>query len=168
VLKGLEEVDADVVYLCEHDIVYHPSHFKFMPTEEGIFYYDYNRWSVCDETGKAVFYYTDVPSMMCGLKSTLIDHYSRCVAMVEKEGWRSRYGYSPPKGLPRNKRKGKRLTYFADFPSLDIRRKDAWTKKRMDKKQFRSERGRVGWTESGSVPYWGQLEGNFKEFIDGL
>lgn len=168
IYRGLEETEADIIYLCEHDIVYHPSHFEFMPREEGIFYYDWNRWSVCDETGKAVFYYTDVPSMMCAFRTTLLNHYARCIIKVEKEGWSGKDGYSPPKGLPKKDRTGKRQTYISKFPSLDVRRKESWTRKRMTKDQFRGKNSNRGWKESGHVPGWGQTEGRFNEIIDSL
>jgi len=168
VVKGLEESSADVIYLCEHDLIYHPSHFQFKPPEENIFYYDMNRWSLDDVTGKAVFYYTDVPSMMCGFKEHLLNHYSKVLEFVEKNGWRSRYGYSPPKGLPREKRTGKRQSYIAKFPSLDVRRKDAFTRKRMSQEQFRGANSHRGWTEADNVPGWDRTGGRFKEFIQSL
>ena len=168
VLKGLQESTADIIFLLEHDLVYHPSHFDFRPSDKNIFYYDRNRWSVCDVTGKAVFYHTNVPSMLCADRQLLIDHYSRVVKMTEKNGWRSRYGYSPPKGLPKEKQLGKYKSYFAALPCLDIRRKDAWTRKRMDKSQFRSDRSCRGWTESESVPGWRQTQGRFNDFLKGI
>lgn len=165
VTKGLEESTADIIFLLEHDLLYHPSHFDFVPEKREHFYYDRNRWSLCDETGKAVFYHTNVPSMLCGYRELLLDHYRRATSFVEKNGWRSRYGYSPPKGLPKEQRVGRYKTYFAKSPCIDIRRDDAWTRKRMDKSQFRSERGRRGWTEADSIPAWGKTQGRFDEFL---
>jgi hypothetical protein len=170
VVAGLEASTSEIVYLCEHDIIYHPSHFKYVPQQEGVFYYDRNRWSVCDETGEAVFYYTDVPSMLCAYRTTLLDHYKKALADLESKNgkWDGRNGYSPPKGLPGNKRRGVRQTIIGEFPSLDVRRKDSWTRKRMDKSQFRNSNSRRGWKESDFVPGWGQTEGHFQDFITGL
>ena len=165
VLKGLEQSGADIIFMLEHDLIYHPSHFDFTPERDDTFYYDHNRWSVCDETGKAVFYHTDVPSMLCAYRDLLIKHYTLAVELVAGVGWRSRYGFSPPKGIEKEKRVGKHDTYFAEYPSLDIRRKDAWTSKRMDKSQFRNEKGCQGWKEADEVPGWGKIKGRFDEFL---
>lgn len=165
ILAGLEKSTADVIFLIEHDLIYHPSHFDFTPEKKDVFYYDRNRWSVCDETGKAVFYHTNVPSMMCAYRKLLIRHYEKCVKYVAANGWQNRFGYSPPKGIPKDLREGKYKTYMAKFPSLDIRREESWSKKRMDKSQFRSERGCRGWTEADSVEPWGKIRGRFKQFI---
>ena len=31
ILAGLEEMDCDIVFFAEHDILYHPTHFEFTP-----------------------------------------------------------------------------------------------------------------------------------------
>lgn len=165
ILKGLEESNADIIFLLEHDMIYHPSHFDFTPPDDNTFYYDRNRWSVCDETGRAVFYHTDVPSMLCARKELLIEHYSKCVENTERDGWTGRHGYSPPKGLPGGQRRGKHATYFSEYPTLDIRRKESWARKRMDRSEFKSDRSCVGWKESGTVPGWGMIVGRFNEFL---
>jgi hypothetical protein len=179
ILIGCQESDAEVLFLLEHDLLYHPSHFDFLPPDKKVFFYDQNRWSVCDETGKAVFYHTDVPSMVCAHRDLLIKHYTKAVNIIEKDGWKSRYGYSPPKGLPREQRIARRKDYMAEFPSLDIRREDSWSRKRMDKSQFRSEKSCRGWTEAYVPPEdeeqvkrinnlrtaWGPTYGKFNEFM---
>jgi hypothetical protein len=55
---------------------------------------------------------------------------------------------------------------MAEFPSLDIRREESWSRKRMDKSQFRSDRSCRGWTEADEVPGWGKIRGRFDEFIE--
>ena len=165
VLKGLQESSADIIFMLEHDLLYHPSHFDFTPEKKDTFYYDHNRWAVCDETGKAVFYHTDVPSLLCAYRELLIKHYTIAIEQVAGVGWKSRYGFSPPKGFPKELRVGKAKRYVAKYPSLDIRRKDAWTSKRMDKSQFRNEHGRSGWKEADEVPGWGKIKGRFDDFL---
>jgi len=34
IVNALERSKADIVYFCEHDVLYHPSHFDFKPKEE--------------------------------------------------------------------------------------------------------------------------------------
>jgi len=166
ILKGVEEVYTEIIFLLEHDLLYHPAHFDFMPEDENTFYYDHNRWAVCADTGKATFYYTNCPSLLCARRSLLVDHYSKCVESIKDHGFKKKYGYSPPKGLPKSERAGKAESYFASGVSVDIRRSDAWTRRRMDRSQFRSEGSCKGWTESDSVPGWGKTKGRFNEFLN--
>lgn len=164
ILAGLEHSKADAVFLLEHDILYHPSHFDFTPAEDNRFYYDRNRWAVCPDTGKAVFYHTNVPSLLCANRELLLDHYSKCVKYTEENGYSGKLGYSPPKGIPKEMRQGRHKAYFSEYPSLDVRHGKTFTRKRMTKDQFRNERGCRGWTEAYSVDGWGDI----KELFEGI
>ena len=46
ILAGLEALDCDIVYFCEHDVLYHPSHFDFVPPEHDKYYYNRNWWKL--------------------------------------------------------------------------------------------------------------------------
>ena len=46
ILTALEKSKADIVYFCEHDNLYHPSHFDFTPPTKDKFYYDLALWKV--------------------------------------------------------------------------------------------------------------------------
>jgi hypothetical protein len=84
---------------------------------------------------------------------------------VEKNGWQSRYGFSPPRGLPEEMAEGRHAVYMSAEPNIDIRHGNAFTRQRMDKSQFRSERSCRQWTESDRVPYWGITKDRFDEFM---
>ena len=163
ILLGLEKSTTDIIFLIEHDILYHPSHFDFVPSEKNIFYYNRNRWAVDPEDGKAVFYHTNVLSLLVAHRELLIEHWKRRVELTEERGFKSRDGYSPPRGLPKEER-GKYKTWMGEFPNLDIRHDGSFTRKRMTKDQFRSERSCRGWTESYNLPYWGSMR-NWNEFL---
>ena len=165
ILKGLQECKTDIIFLTEHDVLYHPSHFDFTPIKEDHFYYNRNEWRVSSVTGKAVFYEHNDVSQLCAPRDLLLDHYTKVVALVEKEGFRHKYGFSPPKGLPREKQTKHYSCYKSAVPNVDIRHPNAFTRQRMDKSEFRSERSRRGWTESDGVPGWGKTLGRFDEFI---
>ena len=166
ILKGLEESETDIIFMIEHDLLYHPSHFDFTPSDKNVYYYDRNVWAVDADTGKAVFYHRNVPSLLCAYRELLLEHYRRKVEFVEANGFKSRYGFSPPKGLPKELRNGKYKVYFAEQPSIDIRHSKALTRRRMDKSQFRSERSCRGWTEADEVPGWdGKTKGRFDNFL---
>ena len=56
-LAGVKSAPVgSIVYLCEHDVFYHPSHFAFLPPEHGVLYFNENRYYYrdgCDTFDKA-------------------------------------------------------------------------------------------------------------------
>ncbi len=165
ILAGIQGIDAEYIFLVEHDVLYHPSHFDFTPPRKDVFYYNRNRWAVSADTGKAVFYQSNQVSHLCAHRDLLIEHYTRAVSNIEKEGFKHEYGFAPPKGLPREQRIGKYDCYFSEFPSFDIRHEGAFTRQRMNKSEFNSERSCRDWKESDGVPGWGKTLGRFDEFL---
>ena len=167
ILKGLQECKTDIVFFVEHDVLYHPSHFDFTPDKENHFYYNRNEWRVSSVTGKAVYYEHNDVSQLCAPRDLLLEHYTKIVALVKKEGFNRGYGFSPPRGLPREEQiKHHYGCYRSEVPNIDIRHPKAFTRQRMDKSQFRSERSYRGWTESDGVPGWGKTLGRFDEFLE--
>ena len=166
IYKGLEESTADIIYLIEHDILYHSSHFDFTPPKDKYFYYNRNRYAVDPDNGKAVFYQTNVLSLLVAYKPLLLKHFKRRVELTERDGFKSSLGYSPPKGIPKSENPGHYKTYMSEFPSLDIRHQKSYTRKRMTKDQFRNERGCRDWKETYDLPYWGVIGTDFKKFLE--
>lgn len=164
ILKGLEICQTDVVFLIEHDVLYHPSHFDFTPEKDDHFYYNRNLWNVNSADGKAVFYLKNDVSMQSAHRSLLIEHYRKVVEWAQK-GYKREWGFSPPKGLPREEQFGHYSTYMSEVPNVNIRHPKAFTKVRMRKEDFRSERSRRQWKESDGVPGWGKTLNCFDEFL---
>jgi Glycosyl transferase family 2 len=164
ILRGVTECQTDIIFLVEHDLLYHPSHFDYTPVREDTFYYDRNRWNV-DMEGKAVFYHNNCPSRLVAYRSLLIDYYKRVVDFVQSEGFKHNLGFSPPKGLPKELQVGRYEAYMAKEPCIDIRHERTFTRARMTKEEFRNERGRRGWTEADEVPGWGRTKGRMQEII---
>lgn len=165
ILKGIQECKTDVIFLVEHDVLYHPSHFDFTPEKENHFYYNRNEWRVSSVTGKAVFYQHNDVSQLCAMREVLLEHYTKVVELAEKEEFKHSYGFSPPKGLPKEEQRNHYTTFMSTVPNLDIRHPGAFTRQRMDRSQFRSERSCRGWTESDGVPGWGKTLGRFDELL---
>ena len=45
ILAGVEATpEGSIIYLCEHDVFYHPSHFAKLPDDENTMYFDTNRY----------------------------------------------------------------------------------------------------------------------------
>ena len=166
VVRGLQSSTADVVYLAEHDVLYHASHFEAVPTGDDVFYYDHNRWCLDTDTGKVVFYLSDCPSFMCARRDLLLEHYSKVLEMMNgHKHWTSKHGYSPPKGLPKEHRIGKVKHYMAEVGSIDLRHGNSFTRKRMSKDMFRNENSCRGWKEGYEMPGWGVTKDRFEDFL---
>jgi hypothetical protein len=166
IYEGLEQCKTDAIFLIEHDVLYHPSHFDFTPEREDHFYYNRNEWHVHSTDGKTVFYLHNDTSQLCALREPLMAHIKRAIE-VNTERFRSSYGISPPKGIPPEEQKGKHYgTYMSKVCNVDIRHPDTLTRVRMSKDQFRSENSRRGWTEGEGIPGWGKTLGRFNEFLD--
>jgi len=86
ILAGLEAMTENIVYFCEHDVLYHPDHFKFTPEDQYKFYYNGNYWFVRLKDGFAIHYDVSPLSGLVGYREQLIVHFKERVSMIEKLG----------------------------------------------------------------------------------
>ena len=171
ILAGLERSTADYVFLCEHDVLYHPSHFEFVPPKDNIYYYNTNVWRVRYEDGHAVR--TDdckQVSGLCANRKLLVEHYRKRVERMEREGFSRSNGYEPgtrhlPNGYDNHNAEG----WSSPFPNLDIRHSKNLTKTHWTIDSFRNPKYAKGWQETDAeIPGWGQIAGRVQEFLDSL
>jgi hypothetical protein len=168
ILAGLEACSSDVVFLCEHDVLYHPSHFDFIPPKKDVYYYNENVYKVDSKTGQAVFYWTKQTSGLCAYRELLLEHYRKRVAKVEAEGYDHSLGYEPgnhppPRGLDNVPAK----RWMSEVPNVDIRHGCNLTATRWDPSQFRDKNTCLGWTLVDAIPGWGVTKNRFAEFLAG-
>ncbi len=164
ILAGLEAIDTDVVFLVEHDVIYHPSHFEFTPARADVFYYNQNTWKVDAKTGRALFYHTKQVSGLCAYRELLLEHYRKRVKRVEEEGFSRRMGFEP--GSHRRKERIDDYAaeaWMSEHPNLDLRHASNRTANRWSKSQFRNQP--VGWQMADRVPFWGITKGRFDEVL---
>ena len=159
ILMGLKASTADIIFFCEHDVLYHPSHFDFVPPKKDMFYYNTNVWKVRWSDGFAVK--VDVcqqTSGLCAYRELLIEEYQRRVDKVEKEGWKNDMGYEPgTKLLIHNGFSDLRAeSWQSEYPNIDIRHDNNLTASRWKPEEFIHQKNTVGWTEStlDKIPGW--------------
>jgi hypothetical protein len=157
ILDGLKICKADIIFFCEHDILYHPSHFDFVPPTKDKFYYNTNVWKVRWSDGFAVK--VDVcqqTSGLCAYRDLLIEEYQRRVDKVEKEGWQNNMGYEPgTKLLIHNGFSDLRAeSWQSEKPNIDIRHDNNMTPSRWKPEEFIHPKNVVGWTESTLEKIW--------------
>ena len=166
ILAGLTLSEADVVFLAEHDVLYHSSHFQFVPPKSDVYYYNENTWKVDATDGKALFYHCRQTSGLCAYRELLLKHYQRRVALVEEQGFTRRMGFEP--GTHNRAERVddvKSEAWMSAVPNIDIRHGHNLTPNRWHPSQFRNPSSCRGWTEADEVPGWGRTKGRFAEFL---
>lgn len=166
ILAGLEALDTDVVYFCEHDVIYHPCHFDFVPLLDDVYWYNENVWKVRSTDGQALFFHTKQTSGLCGMRKLLVEHYRKRVARIQDEGFHRSMGFEPgchhlPNGIDNNMARD----WWATYPNVDIRHSSNLTWSRFKKEQYRSQKSIQGWTLADEIPGWGKTKDRFGAFL---
>lgn len=112
ILIALEESDSDIIFFCEHDNIYHPTHFDFTPPKKDVFYYDLNWWKV-REDGYAVHWDAEQVSGLCCYRELAIDFYRKRLTEFDPDNFDRKFEPQSGEGSE---------DWFAEFPSIDIRR----------------------------------------------
>lgn len=122
ILAGLEAIDTDYVFLCDDDVLYHPSHFDFTPPRDDVFYYDINWWRLRTSDGTTAHWKAKQSNLLCANRKFLIQEYKERVRKVESEGWHNG-GYEPgTRSIRRGGFSDSRSEYYkAELPTIDLR-----------------------------------------------
>ncbi|MBI4058107.1 glycosyltransferase [Candidatus Microgenomates bacterium] len=178
IIKALEESTSDVIFFCEHDVLYHPSHFDFTPIKKDVFYYNMNSWMLRESDGHCLYYDHRSLSGMCCYRQTALGHFKKRKERIEalmaeagdtgkvqatsgttislKEGIH-RLGFEPgTHNRPEKIDTLKAESWKSEFPNVDIRHSGNLTQNRFRKDQFRNARSYAGWTEADKIPFWGE------------
>jgi hypothetical protein len=150
ITMALENAKEDYVFFCEHDVLYHKTHFDFNPPKDDIFYYNNNIWRWKLWNFKLITYdKMRSLSCLCVNRKFALEHYKRRVKAMEEQGldeFRSReprmgrvWGYEP--GTKPKRRGGFSDDVcgdcFSEFPNIDIRHSKTFTSIKCDLKDFK-------------------------------
>lgn len=159
ILVGLEACTAPVIFFCEHDVLYSPSHFDFIPPDPKAFYYNTNVWKWRLEDGHCLK--VDDCKQLSGLvayRDLLLEHFTERVKRVREEGFTRGNGFEP--GTRDTSRGGyddhPAVAYQSQVPNIDVRHDSNATQNRWSKEQFRNQKYTEGWTECSidQIPGW--------------
>jgi len=165
ILAGLEASTADIIYFCEHDVIYPEEYFTFIPPDPSKIYYNHNVWQLRISDGFAVSFEAKRLSQLCAYRTTLIEHYKRRIALVEKVGFSRRMGFEPGShGRPERVDDLQSEFWESKNPTLDLKHGKNATEARWNPSQFRSQRSCKGWKETMEIPYWGSTKNLLKLF----
>lgn len=158
ILEGLRASKADIVFLCESDVLYHPSHFEYMPKRMDVFYYDVNVWKLRYSDGFCVW--TDdlqQVSGICASRALLLDFYEKRIAQIEREGFNKHYEPGLKQTIYGYHRGGKYgvQNYLAKVPNICIRHDNTLTGNHWSPDDYRNKEYAKGWKEGYEIPGWG-------------
>lgn len=158
ILAGLEKLQTDVVFLCEHDVLYHPTYFEFRPERKDLYYYNFNTWQLRASDGHAIRFDAKKLSQLCADRKFLLEHYRKRVALVEKVGFSRRMGFEPGSSQTRPERVDdfRAEKWFSEFPNVDIKHNKNLTETRWHQSEFKTQKNCRNWKESDEVPGWGK------------
>ena len=161
ILLGLTRASGDIVYMCEHDVLYHPSHFRGDVSQDDIFYYNANVWHARYPDGHAVYYDAQQVSGLCASRALLIDFYTARLAQVKSDGHNRHY----EPGLKQTVGGQKVENWYSAFPNIDVRHGANLTGSKWSPADFRNPRYAAGWRETDSLPGWGRLADVFSKGV---
>ena len=139
IVKGLEACNSKYAFLAESDVLYHSSHFDFIPTRDDVFYFNTNVWKLRWVDGHCVR--TDVSqqlSGMCGSRQLLLNFFKKRVVQIEQEGWNRHY--EPKIGIREN--------YQSKICNICIRHDANLSGSKWSVNDFKNKRYTRGWKES--------------------
>lgn len=152
ILTALEACGGEYIFFCEHDVLYHLSHFDFTPPLKETFYYNTNVWR-WDYRGNKIITYDHLRSLsgLCVSRKKALEHYQKRLATIIKNGfdklpgknpaWARKMGYEP------GKKTGELIDEWkSEYPNIDIRHNKTLTPIKMTLESFVHKP--TGWKES--------------------
>lgn len=139
-LAALEASNADIIYMCEHDVLYHPSHFDFIPPAKDKFYYNINFWKVWKD-GLVAHWEANQVSGLIAYREHLLNYYREKLKEVEKGGFNRSY---EPGGRDKNQYE----QHFSKYPNIDIRHDTNLTRSHRSPKDFRDKSTCINWKQT--------------------
>lgn len=145
ILKGLEALDTDVVFMAEHDCLYDASHFDFIPTEHK-FYYNVN-WYKVHSDGLVVSWKADQVSGLCAFREDLIKYYQWRIDTYDKENFDRKFEPFSGEGSEQ---------WESPVPYIDIRTGQNLTYNKRELKHFRNKDTAIDFktTTIDKIPDW--------------
>ncbi len=150
IIMALKRSKATYVFFCENDVLYHKSHFDYLPPSDDVYYYNINNWRWGYKNDTAISYdgLTSLSSL-CVNREFALEHYKMRAKKIKEMGWdkiRSReprwarlMGYEP--GTKKIRRGGfsddKYMIRRSEFPNIDIRHSKTFSKPKITLDSFK-------------------------------
>jgi hypothetical protein len=161
IMTALENLDTDIVFFCEHDVLYPKCHFDFTPPKKEIYYYNQSIWR-WDYPHDKLITYKGLGSLsgMCAYRETALNHYRGRHKKIIENGWDKltskepsygrKWGYEP--GTKKRKRGGYSNedfdVWFSEIPIIDIRHEGTYTRTKVTLDSFKHPPDPSTWKET--------------------
>jgi hypothetical protein len=152
ILSCLKRSKAKYVFFCEHDVLYHRSHFDFVPPRDDTYYYNANCWRWYVGSNHAIKHHGMISlSGMCANRELALNHYQAKINKMKEKRWDKdesrnpffgrKWGFEPG-------RKPMRLGGFSnerhdvwesEYPLIDIRHRLSFSGEKTKKSDFKHE-----------------------------
>ena len=152
VLAGLKASQANYVFLCESDVLYHSSHFDFRPPRKDTFFYNTNVWKIRYPDGFATWVDNcQQVSGVCADRELAIAFYERRNSEIEEKGFDR--CYEP------HRRTGEiDDVWVSEYPNLCIRHDANLTGSKWSLSDFNNRHFAIGWKTANEVAPWGNTK----------
>lgn len=152
-LAALEASSAEIIFFCEHDVLYHPSHFDFVPPKKDTFYYNRNWWMLRLIDGHAITYDACKLSTLCAYRELLLKEYRKRHRAAEENHYRHNFWYEP--GTHENNF----AIWKSTYPVIDVRHDRNLTYSYWKQNRFRDKNTCQNWVETDDeIPGWGKTQ----------
>lgn len=171
IVTALENLDTDIVFFLEHDVLYHPSHFKYLPEREDIYYYNINnyRWYVKEEFAITYSGLHSLSAMVC-YRKTALEHFKGRLKWLEVQGWDKQRSREPRWGRklgyePGTKKMDKGgfsdedfVVWRSEVPNIDLRHRHCFSQPKTHKEDFNHLPADFKEVSIDEIPYWNLRE----------
>lgn len=131
IFTALQASKADVVFFCEHDVLYPQSHFEFTPPTKDKFYYNQNWVKIDWPYTKAVAWDADQVSGLVCYRELALEWYKQKVEQFNKEKFDRKF--EPGSGTELAE------AWKSPEPYVDIRQDKVATKNKWSLADFRDK-----------------------------
>lgn len=173
ILMALEASTAKYVFFAEHDVLYHKSHWDFIPPTDDLYYYNVNnyRWRFPDDYLITYDGLTSLSSLCCN-RELAVRHYKYRLHLIEEWGldklrgreprWARQFGYEP--GTKKRRRGGvtdeDHVKRRSELPNIDIRHKRTFSRPKVTLEEFKHKPEDFQIATLDQIPGW-DLKGLF-------
>ncbi len=131
IFTALAASEAEIIYFCEHDVLYPQSHFDFTPPTNEKFYYDHNWVKIDWPYTKGIAWDADQVSGLCCDRKLALEWYRKKVDQFDRKNFDRKF--EPGSGINSE-------SWKAPDAHVDIRQEYAQTKNKWTLEDFRDKR----------------------------
>ena len=171
IIAALEDSTTKYVFFCEHDVLYHESHFDFTPPTDDIYYYNVHNWRWLYPQDYLITYneLTSLSGMCCNRRLALrhyqyrlnhIEEFELYKILGREPKWARKLGYEP--GTKKRRRGGMtdedHIKVRSEFPNIDIRHSKTFSAPKVHQEDFNNPP--TDWRRAGmdEIPGWNLRE----------